>query len=282
MELMKGLLFGLIISFPFLSQGFTITHAPPIVFPNNEITVDISEGECGEHSWATPEKLMDYVNGAIGRYWNTVATSALDLTVGQFISRDLSLLQFQDFKKSNLSTTLESKLKQGKILVGCNDLAQNGFLEVREPEGLFVDLGLRSTIVAVSNIYSKGGGRVFGIVLFNSKANLNDDHNIEAYMAHELGHAVGLGHSEKPSALMYYKAGHHVQEKLTLDDWDGASYLYPLDTVFPPSCGTIGQGPSQKAPLMGGGLLLGLLLALVLGAKGPRPKTIHRPWGQKE
>lgn len=46
-------------------------------------------------------------------------------------------------------------------------------------------------------------------------------------VAHELGHALGLGHSANTNALMYYSANDRENLKLSQDDVNGMSYLYP-------------------------------------------------------
>jgi hypothetical protein len=68
------------------------------------------------------------------------------------------------------------------------------------------------------------------------------DSEIKAVIAHEIGHAFGLGHSEYKHNLMYYSVGGKTQKWLGIDDIDGATYLYPHDAEMAGllgSCGTI-------------------------------------------
>lgn len=46
-------------------------------------------------------------------------------------------------------------------------------------------------------------------------------------VAHEIGHVLGLGHTQDPTALMYYTAGSKQNLALSLDDQNGIAYLYP-------------------------------------------------------
>jgi hypothetical protein len=61
-------------------------------------------------------------------------------------------------------------------------------------------------------------------------------------IAHELGHAIGFGHSADSAALMYFDASKKTALKLAQDDIDAISYLYPRnelggDKIF--GCGTV-------------------------------------------
>jgi hypothetical protein len=62
-------------------------------------------------------------------------------------------------------------------------------------------------------------------------------------VAHELGHVLGLGHTADESSLMYYSAGSRIALRLSLDDQNGISYLYPRNEFsnrkLIAGCGTI-------------------------------------------
>ena len=50
-------------------------------------------------------------------------------------------------------------------------------------------------------------------------------------MAHELGHALGFGHSADSTAIMYYAVGPRDPILLTQDDIDGVNFLYNRDEL---------------------------------------------------
>jgi matrix metalloproteinase-14 (membrane-inserted) len=57
--------------------------------------------------------------------------------------------------------------------------------------------------------------------------NVDKDTDVMSVAAHELGHALGLPHSNDPEALMapYYK-GYDPDFKLSSDDVQAIQYLY--------------------------------------------------------
>jgi hypothetical protein len=59
-------------------------------------------------------------------------------------------------------------------------------------------------------------------------------------LAHEIGHILGLGHSSSDAALMYYNASTGKDVRLSQDDIDGISYLYPREE--PTNGGLLGCG----------------------------------------
>ncbi|MBI4925494.1 MAG: matrixin family metalloprotease [Bdellovibrio sp.] len=50
-------------------------------------------------------------------------------------------------------------------------------------------------------------------------------------LAHEMGHALGLGHTSDSTALMYYSASAKTDLALSQDDIDGITYLYPRNEI---------------------------------------------------
>ena len=74
-----------------------------------------------------------------------------------------------------------------------------------------------------------------------------------AVLAHEIGHTIGIGHSEKTYALMYFSTNNSdIQNYLSEDDADAATFLYPDDPVLLGLGGNCGAVASTTGPLRPG------------------------------
>ena len=90
----------------------------------------------------------------------------------------------------------------------------------------------------------------------------------KAVVAHELGHALGLGHSETDASLMYYASGEVNAFNLHQDDIDGFTYLYARDEFKDGilGCGLVNNS-SKPPPGLPIATLLFFLLPLIYLAK---------------
>jgi hypothetical protein len=130
-----------------------------------------------------------------------------------------------------------------------------------------------------SNITGADGNAVGGVGFFNHSGGKITDgglilnvqpgksNNINTYnstdlailLAHEMGHVLGLGHSEFEPALMYYNIAAKEALNLSQDDIDGITYLYPRDEL---TDGMYGCGRTDSALPPSSGLATILLLLL--------------------
>lgn len=231
--------------------GFTLNYSPNVFFPNSKVTVNISSGSCGSAD-ITTDDIKNWITAVADDYWNTVSTSSLELKVGSIIGTDLTGVTDTTFENGSAFSPIENNT----ILVGCNDMGTN--------------FNVSSGVLAGASIASTGG-KVVGMALINTNADFSDETQNIAVVAHEIGHALGLGHTSDPVALMYYAVGGKTQERLTMDDRDGITYLYPHEKKVPASCGSIaliGNNDNNDSNGSGSGLLsflVGLLgIAFIL------------------
>lgn len=233
--------------------AFTLLTNPPVRFPTGKITVNVSSDECTNTGF-TKNELLTMVGQAIDKYWNSVSTSAIELTRGSI--SDVSI------KASATSSAILDVVPIGTIIVGCND---------QLPAFASGNTG------GVGSIRSSGAGVVGAVALNDNQASLASYSETEllALIGHELGHAVGLGHSGDAVALMRYTLSGKFQERLTQDDKDGITYLYPHEAKaagFAGSCGTIADqnGGDGGWPLFLGTFLIGIFFTQLLRAKFAR------------
>lgn len=90
-------------------------------------------------------------------------------------------------------------------------------------------------------------------------ANVQSGEPVAALLAHEIGHTLGLGHTADANSLMYPSLQRHYL-RLSQDDMDGISYLYPREE---PSDGFYGCATVQGGT--GGASGSGTALLTLLG-----------------
>lgn len=133
--------------------------------------------------------------------------------------------------------------------------------------------GLDASVASGAGYFRLVGDTIsFGYILLNEQGTTASIgqltyRHLTILLAHEIGHVLGLGHSEDPNALMYPDITRRNELSLSQDDMDGLTYLYPRhepsDPVF--GCGTIttpSSGPGGPGPLINalGMFLLSLLV----------------------
>lgn len=112
-----------------------------------------------------------------------------------------------------------------------------------------------SVVPAIGLIYGsnpiRGGGLALNVES-GAGANVSnyDSERLAIFIAHEMGHVLGLGHSGESTALMYFNASSKQTLALGDDDVDGLTYLYGRDELFRGdplfgACGSVSIDPGR-------------------------------------
>lgn len=243
--------------------AFTLNPNTGRGFESNKINIHIANSSCSGAGFDTAV-LKNMVGEAIDHYWNQVPTSALFLkSAGINCSIDIN---GDDFDAALL------KVPNNSIVAGCNNDVPD-----------FSNAGILGATVMDCN-----GDTCKAILILNANNSalktMNKNERI-AVIAHEIGHAFGLGHSEYTQNLMYYSASGKDQKWLGEDDIDGVSYLYPHDPELAGligSCGSI-KNIKEKDHSFWLQFLLSFFMMILLGnrhflnkfSKSDRQKTTY-------
>lgn len=234
---------------PSVAMGFTLNPNTGKGFKSNNIKIYIANTDCSGAGFSTT-KFRSLIKDAVSNYWNQVPTSALSLEVKSIGSIDVTGDDFSD---------AIAKVPNNAILAGCNESA-TGFSNGGEP----------STTLGAA-VMSCSGDDCRAVLLLNASSDSLlpslSDSDVEATIAHEIGHAFGLGHSEYQHNLMYYSIGGKHQKWLGQDDVDGVTYLYPHDPELIGllgSCGTISTNSTKNDRPFYYDFLLGVFAILAI------------------
>ncbi len=245
------------------ASGFTLNNSLGARFKSDKVKVRVASvsGTCNGQGTSADE-LRGLVDEAVDDFWNTVPTSRLQLEDGgeldtndnDFITGELCL-QGDACGGTPIPAVSD-------IVITCNTNATNF------PGGSSLLALTLPTVIKGKNIK----GAVIAVNATNDSFGSLPRHKKVAVIAHEIGHAIGLGHSGEKANLMYYSVV-PKRESLGQGDIDGVTFLYPVQMdMFGTSCltGTISTGgdqggsggmPSGWWPTLLAGLAVGLLLA---------------------
>ncbi|MDA8793522.1 M10 family metallopeptidase domain-containing protein [Bacteriovoracaceae bacterium] len=192
-------------------------------FPDANINVYFGSNGC---SGLSLSKMKSLTKKAAEDFWNKVSTSSLYLDVKSSKSFDASSV-------TDINTILNNTSKN-TLMVICSEV-----MSTFEGDG-------RDTILGFANINCSSSESCRGYLVLNGHAGgaLDSSSTSQgiATVAHEIGHAIGIGHSPSKHNLMYYSISDKKQEWLGQDDIDAVTHLYPHDKEMQGllgNCGTI-------------------------------------------
>lgn len=202
----------------------------------NKVKVFItSNSTCTNTGWSPSDILTMAVNGS-KETWNKVGRA--DLTVkrgGTLTSSDANFLTGELCIADSDTTCGAGTVPQvTNIVIACNDNGTN-----------FPS----STVLAISGPNNISGKKIKGaVVLLNNRVDsqlrIYSKGEMEKILAHEIGHAIGIGHSEDSDALMYHEDVSN-KSRLAKDDIYALSHLYPNDIEDLSCLGFLGSIKNQ-------------------------------------
>lgn len=219
------------------AQAFTLSYPDPDLkgYQTDKLTFNINTTNCPSNIESLVEEAMDI--------WNSVPTSRLTLRLGSETTTTAAMLDSWAFPET-------------AVIACSNDFANDS-------GGDPAMSGVGST-----RPITKPGVLQKGYLILNTQNGTVGDINQKSkakkliVIAHELGHAIGIGHTDISDALMYYTIGSKTSANLHQDDIDAITYLYPRDELS--GDGIMGCGLVKSLPPPPPQNLLLLFLCFIL------------------
>ncbi len=190
----------------FSSFCFGWTHVGSNIYgwSNHKITIHVNPSNCS----IPTEELYSIIDDSINA-WNSLPTT------------DLELVRDPNPSTSTVSQLMASTATDVPLILCDPDMTSHGL------EANYIP-------ASTMRIALNGSGNIsYAGILLNAQsgaaANLDQlSHGeVTVTLAHEIGHALGLGHSSQSQALMYYSIDNKSKATITEDDIDGITHLYP-------------------------------------------------------
>lgn len=244
------------------TQAFTLNNNFGGAFRKSRVKVLVAANTSCSNAGIDVYELEGLIKPAVDNFWNTVPTSRLRLDASGFspaiTNIQTGLLCSPTDSDCVSDATASNSLIPAvtDIVIGCNEnpvnfgVSPDNVIAVTIPNN-FSGKKIRGALILINNSPSSVAFR-----------NLNRSDKISV-LAHEIGHAIGLGHAKDDAqeALMYYRTV-NMRKKLGQDDIDGVSYLYPKQLD---ACGLIGSlDDDSSVPPMLWQMLLGLFFMILL------------------
>ncbi len=238
------------------SFAFTLNNSGGAKFDSNEVTLNVEGSEECAKIGLTNQELLDAAFEAMDEFWNRAPTSALKIKKGQIVHLSADFHNLSMCTNATGSCIARETLKVSSgILISCNDNAT----DFNSPR-----------ILGLTFPNNTSGRTIIGsLVLINDKDGTQfaskSYHEKKTIIAHEVGHALGLGHSPIEDSLMHYLHNPN-RHYLGQDDIDGIAFLYPAEQPKIASCGTISSSDENKNAPQKGALLtfLGMIVGMIV------------------
>jgi len=212
--------------------AFTFNNSNSASFSSDEVRINIASNVSCDNIGMTHNEVLSYAVEGVNRFWNQVPSSKLKIVRGGLVDvSNPTAFKSENLCESNTGSCIpNTNLNVGSdILISCNDnsslFPSRGVLAVTLPINI-TDRTINGSVILLND------GIFSGV---NGLATL-DKSEFASVLAHEIGHAFGLGHSPVKDSLMYFES-YSTRHSLGQDDIDGISFLYPREQ--PASCGAV-------------------------------------------
>lgn len=230
-------------------NAFTLSVSNGAYFEKDNVKVNI--GDNCNNLGVTSSGLLSLAAEAVELFWNKVPTSRIHLEQGSVLPVAAAFATDPICSSNNPCVPNSSLIHTNEVLIACNTNASNF------PNTSIIALTVPNNV--------SGQNIVAATLLINDDASnqFKDKSRPEqiSILAHEIGHAIGLGHSPVKDSLMYFQSI-ATRYRLGWDDIDGITYLYPTEQPIS-GCGTVDL--NQPPPSQMGPLLFGFLFAMGIG-----------------